>query len=134
MKYADNTSIICLERPTGGASDERLKKDITSLHGVLPKVLALRPVTWRWKQGDDTGLQYGFVAQEVEKLFPEIIKDGQWQGTNAKVMSTHDLLPYAIEAIKEQSHAIVAAEQQIVAFRAELAELKRRLDNSEKNK
>jgi hypothetical protein len=92
---------------------------------VLQKVLSLRPVTWRWKVGgDDTTTQYGFVAQEVEKLFPDVIKDGQWHGTAAKVMSTHDLLPYAIEAIKEQSLVIESARKELESLKAEIKELK----------
>lgn len=134
MKDTNYTRVIRLQdMPTGG-SDLLLKKEVTALENVLQKVLSLRPVTWRWKSAqDDKTTQYGFIAQEVEKLFPDVIKDGQWHGTAAKVMSTHDLLPYAIEAIKEQSVAIAAAEQQLDALKAEIQELKRQLGTANKN-
>lgn len=102
-------------------------------------MLALRPVTWRWKEGDDSRIQYGFVAQEVEKLFPEIVKEGDWQGKKAKVMSSHDLLPYTIEALKEQHEKIEKTEEQLkellATFKkqeAEIKTLKHQLDKKPK--
>jgi len=130
MKDTNYDRVIRLQdMPTGG-SDLLLKKDITVIQNVLQKVLALRPVTWRWKADqDDQVTQYGFIAQEVEKLFPDIIKHGEWHGKAAKVMSTHDLLPYAIEAIKEQSLKIEATQRQLDALALELRELQKQLKN-----
>lgn len=108
-----------------------LKKDVTALQDVLQKVLSLRPVTWRWKAGGDSKTtQYGFIAQEVEQLFPDVIKDGQWHGSAAKVMSTHDLLPYAIEAIKEQQATIESAQKQLSILQDEVKGLRRQVSDS----
>ena len=125
MKNIDHTRVVRLQdMPTGG-SDLALKKDIVALRDVLQKVLALQPVTWRWKGGEDSKTkQYGFIAQEVEQLFPDVIKDGQWHGKAAKVMSTHDLLPYAIEAIKEQQVTIESIHKQLHALKADLQTLR----------
>ncbi|HEX8763312.1 MAG TPA: hypothetical protein VF733_06185, partial [Candidatus Saccharimonadales bacterium] len=79
---------------------------------------------------DNQTTQYGFVAQEVEKLFPDVIKDGQWHGTAAKVMSTHDLLPYAIEAIKEQNHIIETTQLQLESLKNQIKELQQQLSTS----
>ena len=70
--------------PGGGAwtnsSDLRLKRDVQPLQGALHKLLNLRGVRYRWqepaKHGNLTGDQMGFVAQEVEAVFPE------WVSTN----------------------------------------------------
>jgi hypothetical protein len=131
MKNIDHTRVVRLQdMPTGG-SDLVLKKDVTALQDVLQKVLSLRPVTWRWKGGDDVKTkQYGFIAQEVEQLFPDVIKDGKWHGEAAKVMSTHDLLPYAIEAIKEQQTTIESTHQQLAALKTELQTLRKQIGNS----
>lgn len=131
MKNIDHTRIVRLQdMPTGG-SDLVLKKDVIALQDVLQKVLSLRPVTWRWKAGEDNKTtQYGFIAQEVEQLFPDVIKDGQWHGSAAKVMSTHDLLPYAIEAIKEQQTTIKSTQQQLDSLKAQVKQLQKQLGDS----
>ncbi|HEY9412360.1 MAG TPA: tail fiber domain-containing protein [Jiangellaceae bacterium] len=55
------------KEPTGG-SDASLKKDVSELDDGLEAVLALRPVTWRWKdERDGVDLQYGFIAQESKR-------------------------------------------------------------------
>jgi hypothetical protein len=57
-------------------SDERLKDEITDISYGLNEILQLRPVTYNWK--NDTikqGKQFGFIAQEVQKLMPELVKE-----------------------------------------------------------
>lgn len=71
---------------------------------VLAKILALRPVSWRWKDKKVSGeKQYGFIAQEVEEIFPDMVSDGIWlDGKKHKFITPTDLVPYLISAIKEQ--------------------------------
>lgn len=62
-------------------SDMRLKRDIQPLTGALDKINALRVVTFDWKDPEKYGKsqQIGFIAQEVEKIFPQWVitkKDG----------------------------------------------------------
>ncbi len=63
--YAKVTSITAI-------SDRRLKKDITDLPSSLGLefIDLLRPVTYRFNNGDDTQ-RYGFIAQEVEQALPK---------------------------------------------------------------
>jgi hypothetical protein len=66
---------------TSGVSDGRLKKDVVTLDSKegLAAVMQLRPVTYRWKderknhQGDPHYREMGFIAQEVEKVLPELV-------------------------------------------------------------
>lgn len=48
-------------------SDERLKKDIQDVRDGKQLIMNLRPVTFRWKEGDKD-LHAGFIAQEVQKI------------------------------------------------------------------
>ena len=52
-------------------SDRRLKSHITPLSSMLDRVVALKPVSFTWNdtQKDDIG----FIAQDVEQLFPQLI-------------------------------------------------------------
>ena len=62
------------------SSDRRLKHDINPLPtSTLDRIMALNPVTHHWKdakQDEARGLQLGFIAQEVEGVFPEIVTHG----------------------------------------------------------
>ncbi len=81
-------------------SDMRIKKNIRTLENSLEKVLALRGVEF---DRIDTGQhQIGIIAQEVEKLIPEIVKE-----TNGmKSVAYGNLVAILIEAIKEQNKRI----------------------------
>lgn len=57
-------------------SDLRHKKNIVNLEGTpaIDRLMHLRPVQYEWKTPTmGTGTQYGFVAQEVETLWPELV-------------------------------------------------------------
>lgn len=106
--------------PISGAytnvSDERLKKNIQKMpNGLLSKIMQLQPSTYQFKemQTDEGGVissnryYYGFIAQEVEKLFPSLVFTG---GDNpARPVYTMDYAGFgilAIKAIQEQQTII----------------------------
>lgn len=70
------------------SSDIRLKKNVQSLTGSLDVLAKLRAVTFEWKNREERGYsaatQYGFIAQEVEKVKPE------WVGVDAQGFKTLD--------------------------------------------
>ncbi len=83
------------------SSDQRLKKDITSLDTTtLGKILLLNPVTYHWNQEDSSVAPHaGFIAQEVQQVFPELV--GTDKDTGYLTLSTVGMTPYIVEAIKE---------------------------------
>ena len=83
-------------------SDKKLKKNIISLKDPLSKILSLRGVTFEWKdktKGEET--QYGFIAQEVEEIIPELVTSGE-----TKYLNYTGIIPVLIEAIKDQQKQI----------------------------
>ncbi len=89
---------------TSCSSDSSLKTDIRPLNGALEKVMELNGVRFRWKKGvgsaDDN---IGFVAQKVEKIFPEFVHtrpDGQ------KSISYDKMTAVLVEAVKQQQSMI----------------------------
>jgi hypothetical protein len=57
-------------------SDQRLKNNIQSISYGLNEVLKLNPVTFDWKEDKiNQGKQYGFIAQEVQKVMPDLVKN-----------------------------------------------------------
>jgi hypothetical protein len=55
----------------GSFSDERLKENIVNLPNQLANILALRPVEFDYKDG--SGHQLGFIAQEVQEVYPDLV-------------------------------------------------------------
>jgi hypothetical protein len=78
-------------------SDERKKTDIEVIPNALEKVLQLRGVTFN-KLDDDNRRHAGVIAQEVEKVLPEVVYTSE-DGT--KSVAYGNLVGLLIEAIKE---------------------------------
>lgn len=84
------------------ASDERLKYDINSIEGndALSKLALLNPVTYHYNwQDSDEDLVPGFIAQEMEEVFPSMVSTNS--KTSYKSLSYVSLVPYTIKAIQE---------------------------------
>jgi microcystin-dependent protein len=95
-------------------SDMRLKKDINPITDALHKVLEMQGVTYNWRKDEfpekhfEKDLQFGLIAQELEKIIPELVttdEDG-W-----KAIEYSHLVPVLIEAIKEQQKVIDSEKQ-----------------------
>jgi trimeric autotransporter adhesin len=84
------------------SSDINLKKDIKPLENELDKVLALQPVSFDWKS--DSSPDIGFIAQEVEKIFPEVVHTSPI--TNLKSIDYPKLTVFLVQALQEQQKEI----------------------------
>jgi len=85
-------------------SDQRLKKNINSITGSLNKIKQLRPVTYNWiNSAKDSTEQIGFIAQEVEQVFPQVVKTNK---NGYKTVAYSSMIPELVEAIKEQQQQI----------------------------
>ena len=84
-------------------SDVKLKQGIETLDNTLDKLLSLRGVRFKWKNSEQKSHQIGVIAQEIEKVFPEIVEMGP---DNMKGVNYSGLIPILIEAIKEQQQQI----------------------------
>ena len=76
----ENVDGLCTVNPSTSSfscsSDQRLKKNITSLEAVLPNLLSLNAVTYLWNK--DTELsekKIGFIAQNVQEFFPQLVQE-----------------------------------------------------------
>lgn len=90
-------------------SDARLKKNVEPISSALEKVLSMNGLTYDWKSEEfpelsfESGRQYGLLAQELEKIIPELVEtdDNGW-----KSIEYSHIVPILIEAIKEQQSLI----------------------------
>jgi len=84
-------------------SDIRLKKNVTNLSvgDGLSGIMKLRPVTFQWKERTvDSSTHYGFVAQEVERIFPKIVDVGN-DSHHTLGLNYPALIPSMVAAIQE---------------------------------
>jgi len=96
-------------------SDISLKKGIRSLDsGILDKVLRLNPVSFYWKDENlDKDKHFGFIAQEVEKIFPELVREDS-QGK--KTLNYNEFIPFLVKAIQEQQKEIEELKSKLKNF------------------
>jgi len=97
-------------------SDARFKQNITGIANALNNLLKLRGTNYFFitnsfpERNFSTDKQIGVIAQEVEKIFPELVstdKDGY------KSVNYIGLIPVVIESIKEQQTQIEKQNQRI---------------------
>jgi hypothetical protein len=110
-----NNNLFSYIEPVGGAyinsSDERLKKDISSLDRVMDKLLLLQPKTYQYTTSTDANrYSYGFLAQEVEKIFPDFVFSSE-NGMKGIAYSNFSVI--AVKAIQEQQLQIQEQKEQI---------------------
>ena len=85
-------------------SDLRYKKEIEPITNVLPMVLKLQGVKYNWRNDEfptmhfDDKREIGIIAQDLEKIFPEIVNTNE---EGYKSVDYGKLSPVLIEAIKE---------------------------------
>jgi hypothetical protein len=109
-------------------SDRRLKKEIAAIPmGVLNKLMQLQPVSYHYKMEKEPAKRtLGFIAQDVEVFFPELVGESQARDGNDSYLSLN-YAGFGILAIK----AIQEQQQQIEALKAENEALQKRMESFE---
>lgn len=108
-------------------SDGRLKRSVTPLSPTLEKVLRLQPSTYYFKDDENpTTPSLGFIAQEVQPLFPELVG---YAGEEQDIMTLNynGFSVLAIKAIQEQQALIKALTEEVATLKKELTTLKNQL-------
>jgi len=101
-------------------SDRRYKKSIMPLTQNLDRILKTQGVQYEMRKDEfpdmkfADGTQYGVIAQEIEKIFPNLVSTND---KGYKSVNYTGLIPVLVEALKEQ-------QQQIEQQKAEITELK----------
>jgi Chaperone of endosialidase len=97
-------------------SDLRLKTDVSSLDRMVDKILALRGVRFKWRTASDgDSYRIGLIAQEVERVLPEVIETGP---DGMKGINEAGLVAAIITAIKEQQAELRALRTKFALFQA----------------
>jgi len=114
-------------------SDRRLKMNIRSMPAstsMLKKVAKLKAASYQWKTGKDEKTYIGLIAQDVEKVLPEIVSTPS-DGSVGKGLSCNGLNAVTIEAVKELKFLVDAQQRQIAGLRIEIVNLRRERKRSQ---
>ncbi len=92
-------------------SDKRFKKDVAPIANALKKVLSLKGITYNWDNtlnptlNIDDKNHIGFIAQDVEKILPQVVNTSD-DKLKTKTVEYSSIVPVLVEAIKEQQNEI----------------------------
>jgi hypothetical protein len=91
-------------------SDERIKKDVTSIPDCLDKVLQIRPVKYHYIDDAETAsMRVGVLAQDVQRVLPEAVVESislAYGYTDLKGVNYTELIPILIGSITELKQVI----------------------------
>jgi len=114
------------------ASSERYKTEITSMDANSDKLRQLRPVTFRLKSEPRGTLQYGLIAEEVQKIYPDLVirnSQGRIEGIRydeltpillkeIQVLRAHQIdIDRKLKKLTEQSEGMRAIMEESQSFR-----------------
>jgi hypothetical protein len=94
-----NASQTIIAQDFDSISDNKVKENVQTVENALEIINALRGVSFDWKKTGNKS--YGVIAQEISKILPELVKDGEIKSVNY-----NGLVGVLIEAVKELSAEI----------------------------
>ena len=115
-------------------SDLRWKKNLQPIEDILSQILKLQGYKFNWRKDEfsemnfDEQNQFGLIAQDVESVFPELVRTDI---NGFKAVAYDKLSVLLIEGMKEQQRVIANVERENNDLQAELEYLKERLKRIE---
>lgn len=92
------------------SSDRRFKRNEQSIVNSLERVRSVHGMSYEFKTGNaaegrnfGAGKQLGFIAQDLQKVFPELVKE---DGSGYLAVNYQGMIPVLVEAIKELSEEV----------------------------
>ncbi len=97
QRWNVNGGSICYATSPTICSDIRLKKDFRDLSNSLTSITQLKGYNYYLRNERNPNLQTGFIAQEIQKIFPELVN----QGSDGYLSVDYTgLIPHLVESVK----------------------------------
>ena len=111
-------------------SDVRYKTNVTSLQARANRLLELKGVSFRWRDEThfDNETHFGFIAQEVEDVFPEIVRENT-QGMRS--LQVDAVGPLLVEALRLLQHRVMSLENMLESTMLTLGDISARVSQLE---
>jgi hypothetical protein len=97
-------------------SSSRYKRDIQPMGAHSRGLLQLRPVIFRYKQDAQAERQYGLIAEEVAKVYPELVTRGATGDVEA--VRYHEVIPMLLNEVQHQHRQLAELKAQNVRLQA----------------
>lgn len=126
-------NVLNVTNGTLQASDKRYKKNIKPLKDALENVIKLNGVTYYWRVKDfpdqnfDDQKHIGVIAQDVEKIYPELVVTND---KGYKLVAYENLTPILIEAIKELKAEKDNLQKEVEDVKSENDKLNKQMERS----
>jgi hypothetical protein len=97
------------------ASDMKLKENVKKMSESLTMISKFNPVEFTWKNIDEvierkrTTIDYGFIAQEVEKILPHLVHEGN----DYKVIKYEKIVPFLVKGMQELNERLSIIEKKL---------------------
>jgi len=110
MRFNTSNGQICANQAISVCSDKRLKKDFSRLNSSLHAISLLNGYNYRMINEKIPGIQTGFIAQEVQEIFPELVKTD-----DAGMLSVDyvGMIPHLVESIKSLKELVQSQDKRI---------------------
>jgi len=128
--YAASLAITSDGTLTTSTSDISMKKDIIPINQALQKVLEMKGVYFSWKNDNPINRKVGFIAQDMEKVLPEVVFTNPVDGL--KGINYPEITAVLAQAVKEQQQVIEKQQSEINHLKSledEVSELKKIVNN-----
>jgi phage-related protein len=101
-------------------SDIRYKTDIEKIDNALERISGINGFYFHWNTGTDKTRQFGLSAQDVEKVLPEVVSEGD---DGYLSVDYGKLVPLLIEGMKEQQQQIESYKSQLQSLQQEVKQI-----------
>jgi hypothetical protein len=98
-------------------SDIRLKTDIQPITDATDKLMAMKPVSHKWKTDPDADAVHGFIAQEMQQIIPEAVS-GDPDGETMMQMDYGRITPVIVAALQDALKEIDMLKNRITELEA----------------
>ena len=127
------------------SSDAKLKQNIKPIQSITDKIMQLKPSSYQYRTEEykmnlPKGNQFGLIAQDIQKVFPELVADQVKpasfdEKTNEKLsdevkylgINYTGLIPIIISGVQEQQQRIKMLEEENVQLKKDIAQIKAKL-------
>ena len=107
-------------------SSVKYKTDVNTIKGATNMLDSIRGVTYTSNYGNDK--QYGFIAEEVGSVMPEIV-EFESNTPDAVAMDYTRIIPVLVEAVKEKNKKINNQQKQLNNQQKQIDTLKNQLND-----
>ena len=107
--------VYCTDMVLG--SDRKIKKNIAPVTYGIDALKRLKPVSYRFIEDKKEQQRFGFIAQELEEVIPELIRKDDLDNYSVSYL---DMISILVKSVQEQQVMIEQQQKEIQAIKAEL--------------